>query len=68
MRTFDKIRNKKEGLYDPIHEHDSCGLGFIANIKGVASNNKYHLLWSYLYINVFYCADPLFHETDLNDV
>jgi glutamate synthase (NADPH) large chain len=23
-----------QGLYDPIHEHDACGLGFIAHIKG----------------------------------
>jgi glutamate synthase (NADPH/NADH) large chain len=22
------------GLYDPRHEHDSCGVGFVANIKG----------------------------------
>ncbi|MEE2639774.1 MAG: glutamate synthase large subunit [Planctomycetota bacterium] len=26
------------GLYDPSFEHDSCGVGFIANIKGVASH------------------------------
>jgi glutamate synthase domain-containing protein 2/glutamate synthase domain-containing protein 1/glutamate synthase domain-containing protein 3 len=24
----------KQGLYDPVHEHDACGLGFIAHIKG----------------------------------
>src|SRR5512132_2405373 len=24
----------KQGLYDPRHEHDACGLGFIAHIKG----------------------------------
>src|SRR6476469_2984456 len=23
-----------QGLYDPANEHDACGLGFIANIKG----------------------------------
>jgi len=23
-----------QGLYDPSHEHDACGLGFIAQIKG----------------------------------
>jgi glutamate synthase (NADPH/NADH) large chain len=23
-----------EGLYDPRYEHDSCGIGFVANIKG----------------------------------
>ena len=26
------------GLYDPAHEHDSCGVGFVAHIKGVASH------------------------------
>ncbi|CAK0772716.1 glutamate synthase subunit GltB [Gammaproteobacteria bacterium] len=25
---------KTEGLYDPWFEHDSCGVGFIANLKG----------------------------------
>ncbi len=24
----------KQGLYDPAHEHDACGVGFVANIKG----------------------------------
>jgi glutamate synthase (NADPH/NADH) large chain len=27
----------KYGLYDPAYEHDSCGVGFVANIKGVRS-------------------------------
>ena len=27
-----------QGLYDPRHEHDACGVGFIANIKGVKSH------------------------------
>ena len=27
----------KRGLYDPAMEHDSCGVGFVANIKGIAS-------------------------------
>ncbi len=27
-----------EGLYDPSKEHDACGLGFIANIKGKKSH------------------------------
>ena len=26
------------GLYDPRFEHDSCGVSFVANIKGVASH------------------------------
>lgn len=28
----------KEGLYDPRNEHDACGLGFIANMKGKKSH------------------------------
>jgi len=27
-----------QGLYDPRNEHDACGVGFIANIKGVKSH------------------------------
>ncbi|MEZ6118730.1 MAG: glutamate synthase central domain-containing protein [Pirellulaceae bacterium] len=30
---------KKNGLYDPANEHDSCGVGFIANIKGKRSHD-----------------------------
>ncbi|MGH7885707.1 MAG: glutamate synthase large subunit [Thermodesulfobacteriota bacterium] len=28
----------KQGLYDPSFEHDSCGIGFVVNVKGVRSN------------------------------
>ena len=28
----------KQGLYDPVNEHDSCGVGFIAQMKGVVSH------------------------------
>ncbi len=28
----------KQGLYDPRLEHDSCGVGFVCNIKGEKSN------------------------------
>jgi len=28
----------KQGLYDPINEHDACGVGFVANIKGAKSH------------------------------
>ncbi len=28
----------KQGLYDPACEHDSCGVGFVAHIKGVKSH------------------------------
>ena len=28
----------KQGLYDPELEKDSCGVGFIANVKGIPSH------------------------------
>lgn len=28
----------KQGLYDPAFEHDACGIGFVANIKGYKSH------------------------------
>src|SRR5580698_8761654 len=28
----------KQGLYDPRNEHDACGVGFVANIKGARSH------------------------------
>ena len=31
-------RNSPGGLYDPRNEHDACGLGFIANMKGKKSH------------------------------
>ena len=30
-------RPKKKGLYDPASEKDSCGVGLVANIKGIPS-------------------------------
>jgi glutamate synthase (ferredoxin) len=30
--------NRKAGLYDPQFEHDACGVGFVAHIKGVRSH------------------------------
>ncbi|MDQ7003175.1 MAG: glutamate synthase subunit alpha, partial [Ghiorsea sp.] len=30
---------KKQGLYNPQHEHDACGVGFIAHIKNEKSHN-----------------------------
>ena len=29
----------KQGLYDPRNEHDACGVGFVANIKGAKSHD-----------------------------
>ena len=31
-------RPLRQGLYDPAHEHDSCGVGFVVNLKGVRSH------------------------------
>ena len=28
-----------QGLYDPSHEHDACGVGMVASIKGLRSNS-----------------------------
>jgi glutamate synthase domain-containing protein 2/glutamate synthase domain-containing protein 1/glutamate synthase domain-containing protein 3 len=28
-----------QGLYNPQHEHDACGIGFVANIEGCASHD-----------------------------
>jgi glutamate synthase (NADPH/NADH) large chain len=33
---------EKQGLYDPRNEHDSCGVGFVANIKGLKSHDIIH--------------------------
>ena len=39
MKNVKENRSKNEGLYDSRNEHDSCGLGFIANIKGMKSHD-----------------------------
>ena len=28
-----------QGLYDPAHEHDACGIGFVASISGQKSHD-----------------------------
>ncbi|MFW5972161.1 MAG: glutamate synthase large subunit [Bacillota bacterium] len=35
---FNKIP-ERQGLYDPQFEHDACGMGFVANIKGRKSHD-----------------------------
>ena len=30
---------ERQGLYDPRNEHDSCGVGFVVNIKGLKSHD-----------------------------
>ncbi|MDD4179183.1 MAG: glutamate synthase large subunit [Candidatus Margulisbacteria bacterium] len=32
------IDQKKQGLYDPSYEHDSCGVGFVVDVKGRPSH------------------------------
>ncbi|GAB3475940.1 glutamate synthase-related protein [Polaromonas eurypsychrophila] len=39
MTTAAEIRHFEEnGLYSPAHEHDACGVGFVAHIKGHKSH------------------------------
>jgi len=30
---------RAQGLYDPVHEHDACGIGFVASIRGEKSHD-----------------------------
>ena len=32
-------RPSKQGLYDPDREHDACGVGFVAHVKGERSHS-----------------------------
>src|SRR5688572_20670785 len=34
----ERLRSSSEGLYDPANEHDACGVGFVAHIKGVKAH------------------------------
>ena len=31
--------SQQQGLYVPMHEHDACGVGFVAHIKGQKSHS-----------------------------
>ena len=31
-------QREPEGLYDPQHEHDACGVGFVVHVKGQKSH------------------------------
>src|ERR1700720_4345883 len=37
--TFHAGLPPAQGLYDPRNEHDACGIGFVANIKGQKSHD-----------------------------
>jgi len=34
-----QMQPPKQGLYDPQHEHDACGVGFVVQMKGKASHD-----------------------------
>ena len=34
-----QLRPDAQGLYDPVNEHDACGVGFVAHIKGKKSHS-----------------------------
>ena len=38
MKELNSFQKQSAGLYDPSFEHDACGIGFVASIKG----NKSH--------------------------
>src|SRR3954470_11434288 len=38
-RALRMASQRENGLYDPRNEHDSCGVGFVANIKGRKSHD-----------------------------
>src|SRR6201993_422197 len=37
------VQHAPTSLYDPSEEHDSCGVGFVASVKGERSNRVLHL-------------------------
>lgn len=39
MRTTGTGYPSKQGLYDPRYEHDACGIGFVADIRGRRSHS-----------------------------
>ena len=39
MMSSTTVYLRPQGLYDPRHEHDACGIGFVANIKGQKSHD-----------------------------
>ena len=38
LMTMNPDLPQRQGLYDPSFEHDSCGVNFIANLKGHKSH------------------------------
>jgi glutamate synthase (NADH) len=48
-----------QGLYDPLNEHEACGVGFIVAIDGKRSH-KVYLWWNFLLVQHFSLLS-LFH-------
>jgi glutamate synthase domain-containing protein 2/glutamate synthase domain-containing protein 1/glutamate synthase domain-containing protein 3 len=42
MTDAHRHRIPAQGLYDPAQEHDACGVGFVANIRGERSHDIVH--------------------------
>ena len=34
-----RVPPKKQGLYDPAHEHDACGVGFVTDLQDRPSHD-----------------------------
>ena len=34
------MKKEQLGLYDPAYEHDACGIGFVAHIKGIKAHQN----------------------------
>ncbi len=39
MKKHSPSMPESEGLYDPLFEHDNCGVGFVANIHGIKNHD-----------------------------
>jgi len=38
-KTSRSLRPSQQGLYNPANEHDACGVGFVAHVKGQKNHN-----------------------------
>jgi len=52
--SLPRIQPPEQGLYDPAFEHDSCGTGFVVNIKGKPSHE--------IIANALTILDNLYHR------
>jgi glutamate synthase (NADPH/NADH) large chain len=61
----DPLLPQAQGLYDPAKEHDSCGVGFVANLHNAASHEivemglQILLNLNHLSINAFFPLSKL---------